>query len=246
MPAPVPTRFRAFPHLDPPEYEGFVGSRHRLGDVAARVFAGDRLQERFIRALCQRRVLNPKEVLESFELHFRARRRVRRPVVADLCCGHGLTGILFAMSERSVEQVLLVDQRRPASVDIVLEAAAEVAPWVTDKVGYIETDLQSAAEHLPDGAAVIGVHACGVLTDQCIDAVLSTGGPIAVMPCCYRNARREGPAGLRAALGTETAIDVDRTYRLTAAGYTVEWTEIPAAITPMNRVLIGRPPEPKR
>ena len=146
------------------------------------------------------------------------------------------------MSERSVEQVLLIDRTRPASVDAVLDAAEEVAPWVLPKVRYIESDLEGAPSHLPAGAAVVGVHACGVLTDQCIDTALTTRGPLALMPCCYRNARRKGPAGLRKALGTETAIDVDRTYRLNAAGYTVDWTAIPSSVTPMNRVLIGTPP----
>ena len=37
------------------------------------------------------------------------------------------------------------------------------------------------------------------------------------------------------------AYDVDRTYKLIRAGYHVEWSAIPCAITPMNRILIATP-----
>ena len=49
-------------------------------------------------------------------------------MVADLCCGHGLAGLLFAIFEREVERVHLVDRERPASADLILQAAADVAP----------------------------------------------------------------------------------------------------------------------
>ena len=48
-----------------------------------------------------------------------------------------------------------------------------------------------------------------------------------------------GPAARQAELGTRLAFDIDRTYRLEAAGYRVRWDAIPEEITPMNRVLIG-------
>ena len=46
---------------------------------------------------------------------------VRRSVVVDLCAGHGLTGMVFAAFERSVEEVWLVDKgsvRRLPSFDV--------------------------------------------------------------------------------------------------------------------------------
>ena len=44
-----------------------------------------------------------------------------------------------------------------------------------------------------------------------------------------------------AALGADVAYDVDRTYKMEAMGLRVRWRDIPDAITPMNRVLIGVP-----
>lgn len=234
-----PARFKVFPQFADPALSGMIRSKHRLGDVAKEVFAGDRLEDRLVRALADRRVLNAKEVLESFAFWTRVRRRVRQPTMVDLCCGHGLTGVLFAVFERKVERVLLVDHRRPASVAAVLEAIAEVAPWALPKIEVWERPLAEARPDLPASAGFVGVHACGELTDRVLEAALERSGPVAVMPCCYRSARRRGPAGVVDALGTRTAIDVHRSYRLDDAGLQVDWTSIPEAITPMNRILIG-------
>lgn len=232
-------RFRVFPQFDEPELKPYANSRTRLETLLLEVFEGERLQDRVVRALIERRAVNLKELLESFEFHHRVRRRVRRPVMADLFCGHGLTGILFALSERSVDRVVLVDKSRPASFDIIFETVCELAPWVRDKVDYKECLVEEAGAFLDAGTAIIAVHACGDRTDMAVDLAKQLGGPVALMPCCYRTARRPGPRGLNEALGAMTAIDVDRTYRLAAQGLHVDWTVIPRAITPMNRVLVG-------
>ncbi|MFT7633794.1 MAG: hypothetical protein ACI87E_004852, partial [Mariniblastus sp.] len=83
-------------------------------------------------------------------------------------------------------------------------------------------------------------HACGILSDLCIEIAIKSGGPIAILPCCYPKSACEAPLALQNALGLAKAFDVDRTYRLEAAGYQVRWAEIPAAITPMNRIIYAR------
>ena len=103
------------------------------------------------------------------------------------------------------------------------------------------TAWNSETIELPSGAGVVAVHACGLVTDIALAASFRAGGPVAVMPCCHTSARRHGIAGLRDAIGTRLAVDVDRTYRMEAAGLRVEWTAIPARITPMNRIMIGLP-----
>ncbi len=85
------------------------------------------------------------------------------------------------------------------------------------------------------------MHACGSTTDRSIDVALATGGPLAVMPCCYHGASVRGPAVLRRELGRDLAIDVHRTIRLEEAGRRVEWAAIPRAISPKNRILLGLP-----
>jgi hypothetical protein len=236
------TSFKAFRRFNDVSLQGYVGVRARLGDRGLVHFPGDGIPDRLARELCLRRALPAKELFESFEFFERVRRRVRRPQVADLCCGHGLTGMLFAVFEPRVERVTLVDRRRPKSHAVVLDAVCAVAPWAAEKIRYLEIPLSRAKERLTSGCAVVAVHACGVRTDRCIDLALGLGGPIAVMPCCYAQTANAAPPGIRRGLGAELATDVHRTYRLDAAGYEVDWTAVPRAITQKNRVLVGRPP----
>ena len=218
-----------------------VGSRNPIGPGHVASFGGDSLQDRLARSLAEERAVPVKEVFESFEFFGRVRKYVRGPVVADLCAGHGLTGVLFAAFERSVQQVHLIDRRRPPSADRVLAAVARVAPWVTDKVSWSTCDLESVGAVLPRGCSVIAVHACGLKTDRSLEVALEAGGPVAVMPCCYHDVHCDAPRTLVQHLGGDLAYDIDRTYRLECAGYEVRWDAIPAEITPMARVLIARP-----
>jgi hypothetical protein len=233
---------------------------------ASRWFPSEKLEDRLARCLAAHRCIDMKEWTESFEFFTRCRKAmvVRRRgsrkeeevsssssssgggggfELADLCCGHGLTAILWAVFERRVSRCILVDEKRPASHDAIMRAACEVAPWARQKVVYWERTLQSAAPALPVGCSVIAVHACGAATDACLDVVVSrTRGRFAVMPCCYGKPTAPNlPAAVHAALGRGLAQDTARTFRMHQEGYEIEWSAIPAAITNKNRIIMGRP-----
>ena len=235
-------KFLVYRRFDEPCWQPMANLRHRyLGDARG-PFPTDGLADRLGRALVVRRAIMLKELLESFELYARVRKRLRRPTMVDLCCGHGLTGLLFALCERSVERVILADERKPQCFEKVFDAVCEVGPWVRDKVSYRERSLQEMADgdsELPRDSGVLIVHGCGSLTDIGLGLGISSGGPIAAMPCCYKTATRKSPRGLEHALGRILSTDIARTYRLHDAGYHVDWAAIPAAITPMNRVLVA-------
>ncbi len=236
------TDFRLLRVFNRPSLRAYAGSKTRIGRNALPHFPGDSLAERVVRELARERALPIKEVAEAFEFFAVVRKHLRRtPRILDLCSGHGLAGILFAIFERRTEEVLLCDQHRPLHADHVWRACLAVAPWIEDKVRYVEGKLARTRDSFPRDAAVLGVHACGKLTDTCIEIALELGGPLAVMPCCRSNAVNRAPQGLRQALGEDVAYDVHRTYAIENAGYRVRWREIPAVITPMNRVLIGVP-----
>jgi hypothetical protein len=231
--------FRALPRFNEPELRRLARSRYLVGDAAAVAFPGTDLRARFARALCEAQAINLKELLESFEFHDRVRRRIRRPRMADLACGHGLTGILFALLERTVEHVVLVDTAKPKSFERLVDVAESVGPHVRAKLRYLEEPLEEA--ELPADASLLAVHACGLRTDRCLDRAIEASRPIAAMPCCYRRTAREVPSAVKDALGAELATDVHRTYRLEKARYRVDWAAIPQAITPMNRILVAIP-----
>lgn len=112
MPAPGYKFFLL--QLNTLEDRSWVGSKSTFTLVTARrFFASERLQDKLARALGAEGVLPVKEVLECCEFFERIREHTRAEVVADLCCGHGLLGLLFAMfSERDARGD---PERRPHS-----------------------------------------------------------------------------------------------------------------------------------
>jgi len=237
MPADQPP-FKVFRAFNQAALAPLARLKSRMSPRALEAFQGSGSPARIAAALAERRVVAVKEVIESFEFHYRTRRRLRAPAMADLCAGHGLTGLLFA-TEPGVKQLSLIDRRRPDSYEAVLDAVASVHPEVRDKVRYLEIPVEDAAAELPAGTHSLAVHACSLATDRCIDLAIELGGAIAAMPCCYQNTGRDGPIGIRSALGGQLATDIDRSYRLHAAGYRVDWAWVPPTLTPMNRILVA-------
>ncbi len=223
----------------------FAGMKHRIHSLPPDLFATDALPDRLARSLAEHRVVHIKELVESFEFFARVRRRVRRPTMVDLCAGHGLVGLIFALCEPSVTRVELVDARQPASFERIWTAFTAIAPWVAEKVSYREAALDESLR-LPTEAGVVLAHACGGLTDLGLDCAIASGGPVAAMPCCYGTARGPRMPALSKSFGRSANIDITRSYRLADAGYQVDWTHIPQAITTMNRVLVGWDRQPPR
>jgi len=241
---PEEGRFRML-RLPPERLAALARNSGTFDEHCGAAFEGDGLLDRFARALGRRRAVRAKEFLEACEFFACVRRKVRAPVVADLCAGHGLVGALYALFERDVERVLLVDRRTPPSRANVLDAAAEAGSWAAAKLEPCDGPLEQRGHELPLGAALVAVHACGELTDRCLELALRLGGPIGLMPCCRPHRRSPAPRVLARELGDDLAFDIDRTYRLEAGGLTVRWGAIAASITPMNRVLLAwsrRPP----
>ena len=237
------SRFKFLPQLNDLERNQWLGSRQKFhAEIAREHFTSASLQDTFLRAIADARLLPIKEVLESFEFFARIRKSIRAKTVADLCCGHGLTGILFAMFERDVERVILIDQNEPESRQKLIAVASGVAPWIADKIDNREAKISIDDAWIEPGVSIVSAHACGVLSDLCVDIAIKSGGPVAILPCCYPKSACNAPLSLQTQFGLETAFDIDRTYRLEAAGYRVRWGSIPKKITPMNRIIYGTRP----
>jgi hypothetical protein len=233
-----PARFSAYPQFNDEDLHAYAGMKHRIHALPAQLFPSDNLPDRLARSLAENRAVHIKELLEAFEFFARVRKRLRHQTMVDLCAGHGLAGLIFALCEPTVERVELVDHKTPASFDRIWKAFVDIAPWVREKVTYRETPLDGSLV-LPEGASVLLVHACGALTDHGLQQAMNCGGAVAAMPCCYGKAEPARVGGLSQPFGREAAIDISRTYTLADAGYQVDWGSIPQAITPKNRVLIG-------
>lgn len=235
------SRFKFFPQLNDVDRIEWLRSRQKFHSKIVREFFGsDSLLDTFLQAIAAARLLPIKEVLESCEFFTRIRKSSRSRIVADLCCGHGLVGVLFALFERDVQRVVLIDQNEPDSRQKLISIASKVAPWVAEKIDNRVAPIGIEDPWIEPGVAIVSAHACGVLSDLCIDIAIESGGPIAILPCCYPRAACGAPLALQTQFGLETAFDIDRTYRLEKSGYRMRWGTIPPAITPMNRILYGR------
>lgn len=224
----------------PEEARTYGGKSHVFpGKIVGQYFNSDRLTDRLIQNLVAGHVMRWKEILESFEFYGLARKQSRRTSVVDMCCGHGLTGVLFALLEKSVERVELVDESLPPCISRVVETAIQLGPWVKEKVSVSERGIGESQSQVPMGTAVLAVHACGSLTDQVLDLAIGVAGPVAVTPCCGHPRNDEAPQVLYRELGAKDGVDVHRTYRLNDAGYEVQWRYIPESVTPMNRTILA-------
>jgi hypothetical protein len=234
--------FKAFRQFNEPGFEAIASSRTSVDPSSVlRHFPSDTPADVIARALGETRATSIKELVESFEFFHQTRKHLRARHIIDLCCGHGLTGMLYGVLDRKVESVTLVDQTKPLCVDIILDSLAAAAPWVKEKVRHLALpEKEWSTIEANSDTSLIGVHACGPLTDRCLDFAIARGLPVAVMPCCYPHESCPAPSSVRQALGAEQAYDVHRTYHLEQAGYRVKWRYIPGAITPMNRILIGK------
>jgi len=126
---------------------------------------------------------------------------------------------------------------------------------------YIEGPIESI---VPDPSTLLmGIHACGRLSDTVIDLAIRSMCPLALVPCCHsKKILTPDQASDFAALMTSNAsstsscspilpsytladfMDAHRKQRLIDAGYAVREVMIPEEFTPKNRILLAVPPMP--
>lgn len=211
-------------------------ARGRLTTRDVDRFPDDSLFHRIARAVCEAGCLPRKELFESWEVARRARRHFRGGRIVDFGGGHGLLGQIMLILDDSSPTTLVVDKTLPPSHLKVRDALVRVWPRLEGRVAFQQGDICSVAISATD--VVVANHACGALTDAVLEQATAARARVAVLPCCH-NDGVSSTGGLTGWLDGPLAIDVLRAVTLSQRGYTV-WTQtIPAAITPMNRLLMG-------
>ncbi len=214
------------------------GSKDRLTLHDLGRFPSEGLFDRVARAVAQVGVLPRKELYEAWEVARRTRRRCRGGRVVDVAGGHGLLAHLMLLLDDTSAEALVVDPARPPSAEALAAALVSAWPRLAGRVRYETRPLADIDLHAYD--VVVSSHACGVLTDQVLDAAARAGARVAVLPCCH-DATTCDPGPLAGWMDLALAVDALRAVRLEARGYRV-WTQtIPAAVTPKNRLLLGVP-----
>jgi len=216
-------------------------SRNRLTARLLPQFAGTTLFDAIARAACRAGCLPRKELFEAWEVARRVRRRFRGGRIVDLACGHGLLAQILLVLDDSSPLALAVDRRIPASAATLAAALRQQWPRLQERIHLVETDLAGVSLHADD--LVVSAHACGGLTDLILDRAVAAGARVAVLPCCH-DLKAADLGGLDGWLDGPLAMDAARVARLRAQGYRVFTQQIPAEITPQNRLLLAEPMHP--
>jgi hypothetical protein len=213
-----------------------VSSRGRLTDRDLGRFTSETLFDRLARAVCRAGCLPRKELYEAWEVARRVRRLFRGGRVIDLGAGHGLLGQIMLLLDDSSPTAVAVE-KAPESSPMLHDALVEAWPRLAGRVEFVTGEFDRVEVEPED--VVVSIHACGALTDRVIERAVAARARLAVLPCCHDLEHCDG-GSLGGWMDGATAIDVMRAVRLEAQGYRV-WTQtIPGAITPKNRLLMGR------
>lgn len=214
------------------------GARERLSGRDLRWFPDPSLFHTVARVICEAQCLPRKELYESWEMARRVLRRHRGGPILDLAGGHGLTAWILLLQDKRATTAHVVDRRIPKSAHRLREALGERWPHITERWTFEEGDLSTVTATAD--TRVIGVHACGGLTDTVLDIALAARARVAVLPCCQSTDKQDA-GGLLGWVDHDLAVDLLRATRLRAEGYRVHTALLPADITPKNRVLLGTP-----
>ena len=201
-------------------------------------FPGESVFDRLGRAACRAGCLPRKELYEAWETARRARRLFRGGRVVDLAGGHGLLAQVMLLLDDTSREAVVVDRVLPPSAASVHAALLDAWPRLAGRVTFVAGELEDI--RLMESDVVVSNHACGRLTDVVIDMAVAAGARLAVLPCCHDLAKCD-PGALAGWLEPPLAIDVVRALRLQQHGYRVWTREIPAEITPKNRLLLAAP-----
>lgn len=212
--------------------------KNRLTEKERFLFPGETLFDKVGRTVCEAGCLPRKELFEAWEVARRVRRRFRGGRIVDLACGHGLTAMLLLLLDDSSPNALAVDQSIPQSARKLYEAIAITWPRIANRVEFIEAPMHEV--RLTSADLIVSVHACGDLTDQVISLATRANARLAVLPCCH-NLDREDQGNLGGWLEGTLAVDVTRAATLRQSGYMIYTQQIPAEITPKNRLLFAEP-----
>ena len=193
------------------------------------------------------------EIAETFAFYDLAEPHLQRAFdgqgpehVVDVGGGRGLTALCW-LCLGGVARATIVDQQMPRShvetlralrrafgapaPEFFLGKLAELPPMEGERVGFV------------------GIHCCGELTDELIDAAIQANSPFAVISCCHPlrdPLLKEAATWLDAEHDHSHLMDLLRLDRARARDYAVTLETIDPSITPMNRVLMGVPRRAKQ
>ena len=195
--------------------------------------------------------------------------------IADVAAGHGLLSWIVLILHAEATSLnthdddddydsstsssppplsaVCIDKNMPATADRLHEEMLHVWPMLQDAWDYVEGPLEGITTASPD-VLLLGVHACGSLTDKILNQALTSRNNVALLPCCHSRKCLPSSANLMESSVLQSPLalsllqnnniteylDTWRIQRLRDAGWQVTECRIPECITPKNRLLLAR------
>lgn len=248
-----------------------LSSRRKLkpGDAGRFAQAEPALFAELAKVVCEAGMLPQKELHECWQMANAVHKTFPDCLhVADLAAGHGLLAWILVLLARSDENpiartAVAVDINRPKSADALAAAITNFWPNLLDSVHYVEGSIDAVIADDGPSTLLVAAHACGSLSDRVLLAAISSGNPVAIMPCCHslrKQAQTLSSLALASALpphamdlisssaaviGQAASIDQFRIEALKALNYQIIEDSIQAEITGYHRIIMGKPSLPR-
>jgi len=183
--------------------------------------------------------------------------------IKDIAAGHGLLAFALLILDdderkRGGEDTPLtafcLDVKMPKSAELIQLSMFQKFPHLEKQFDYVEGRLEQLIPH--DSCLLVGVHACGTLSDVLVSIAAEHGVSLALVPCCHsRKAKvlRECASHFatqeyEAILNTKGTIpdladrlDRARIVALKNSGMVVKEAMIPNIFTDKNRLIMATP-----
>lgn len=178
--------------------------------------------------------------------------------LVDWCAGNCLTGTTWLLEE-SLDHVYFADNNNQTRASINVRRALELkgygenflisTPDLMDRKVTEEYLSQLYKKHYNKTGLIVGIHACGNLTDALISHALKISMPFAVTTCCHRKGM-EAYSPLSGEIMEEFApyfpstrdfVDTLRIVAVQQEGYIVKLRSLPKKVSQESRIIIGIP-----
>lgn len=194
------------------------------------------------RLLCLNQLLARKEYYESLYVLRALYPFLQTSVVIyEAAAGHGFFSLMASLLLPGCHSMTLIDRRRPKSFDTMIELFSAHFPFMKCRLTYTQQAIERL-DRLPEPGILVGIHACGKMTDTIIALGLRSELSIAVVPCCIDKHESEVLLGIDPRQEYKQVQDATysaRRLELMQHGRSIVETTIPQVLTPYNRVLCG-------
>ena len=221
--------------------------------------------ETFAKVVCQSQVISKKELYETWAsalqiqthcINNNNNNNITR--IADLACGHGLLSwaLLVLLNNNNSTNAnitaICIDVQMSKSAKVLSKVMMKEYPQFQQSWHFIQQSISSSSKSttiLPHPQTLlVGIHACGTLSDDIQKLSIQGNAPCVLLPCCHskqsltlHNKTTSSPSTM--VLDLSSYIDELRCLRWKQAGFHVlSNVTIPELITPKNKLLIAFPP----